>query len=262
MVLLLAAALLAGCTGGSGGQPVTTAGSPGTGAAAGEPLSGEVTIFAAASLTNAFKALGEAFTAAHPGVEVTFNFAGSQTLATQITQGAPADVFASANPEQMAVVEQAGAVRGQPRVFARNEMAIAVEPGNPLGIDGLAGLAHRERIVVLAAPQVPAGAYARQVLANAGVDVAPDSLEQDVREAMSKVALGEADAAIVYTSDIVAADGDVGRVAIPEEVNVAATYPLAQLTAGPNPRAAAAFVDFATSQRAREILADHGFAAP
>lgn len=250
VALLLGVALLAAC-GGSDGAP----------AAAGGP-SGELVVFAAASLTDAFDDLGAAFTEAHPGVDLVFSFAGSHTLATQVVQGAPADVLASANPRQMDVAQRAGAVRGDPHVFARNRLAIAVEAGNPRDVDGLADLAEPELIVVLPAPEVPAGAYARTALARAGVEAAPDSLEQDVREALSKVSLGEADAAVVYASDIAAAGDDVARVAIPDDVNVAATYPIAELAAGANPAAAAAFVDFARSQRAQRILADHGFAAP
>jgi len=171
-------------------------------------------------------------------------------------------VFASANPAQMEVVAQAGRVRGQPRTFARTRLAIAVEPGNPLAVDGLQDLAEPDLVVVLPAPTVPAGAYARRALARAGVEAAADSLAQSVREALSKVVLGEADAAVVYASDVIAAGDDVARVAIDEEANVTATYPIAVLNAGSNPAAAAAFVDFTDSEPARAVLAEHGFAAP
>lgn len=258
MALLVAGALLAAC----GGSP-TDAGATGPAApAATDRLAGEVTVFAAASLTEAFTDLKAAFTAAHPEAEVAVSFAGSQTLATQITQGAPADVFASANPAQMEVVAQAGRVRGQPRTFARTRLAIAVEPGNPLAVDGLQDLAEPDLVVVLPAPTVPAGAYARRALARAGVEAAADSLAQSVREALSKVVLGEADAAVVYASDVLAAGDDVARVAIDEEANVTATYPIAVLNAGSNPAAAAAFVDFTDNEPARAVLAEHGFAAP
>jgi molybdate transport system substrate-binding protein len=225
-------------------------------------VSGEVVAFAAASLTDAFEALAMAFSEANPAVKVTSNFAGSQQLAGQITQGAPASVFASANQTQMDVVADAGLIAGQPQVFASNRLTIAVEPGNPLGIKGLADLARPDITLVMAAEEVPAGQYARQALDAAGVQVAPASLETDVRAVLSKVALGEADAGIVYRSDVVAADGDVDAVEIPAAQNVPAAYPIAVLADAPNLAAARAFVDFVTSKQGQHILAEHGFAAP
>ena len=154
----------------------------------------ELNVFAAASLTEAFTELGERFTAEHPGVTVAFNFAGSNDLVTQLQQGAPADVLATADAGNM---EEAASLTGAPQAFAGNELVIAVEPGNPEGISGLADLAGEDLKVVLAAPEVPAGKYAQEALAKAGVTVQPVSLEVSVKGVVTKVSLGEADAGIV-----------------------------------------------------------------
>ena len=224
--------------------------------------SGELVVFAAASLSDAFAEVADAYTAAHAGPPVVVNTAGSQTLAHQITEGAPADVFASADPAQMAVVDEAGYVDGAPVVFASNRLAIAVEPGNPRGIQGLGDLDDAGLVVVLPVEQVPAGAYAREALAAAGLAVQPASREPDVRAALSKVALGEADAAIVYASDVAAADGRVDGVAIPTAANVTATYPIAALTSAADPNAAGAFVDFVLADVGQAILGRHGLQPP
>ncbi|HVL98124.1 MAG TPA: molybdate ABC transporter substrate-binding protein [Egibacteraceae bacterium] len=223
---------------------------------------GEVVVFAAASLAEGFTAVGEAFRGKHPTVGVRFSFAGSDTLSRQVVEGAPADVLASADPVQMAAVEAAGSLAAPPSVFARNVLAIAVEPGNPLGISGLADLGEPGLLLALAGEEVPAGAYARSALEAAGVTVRPATREPDVRAAMSKVVLGEADAAIVYASDVAAAAGRVAGVAIPPEHNVSAAYLIARLDGAPNPRGARAFVDFVLGAEARDILAEHGFLRP
>ncbi|MPZ88594.1 MAG: molybdate ABC transporter substrate-binding protein [Nitriliruptorales bacterium] len=246
---------LTGCgAGAAGGGSQQATGPP-------SAVSGEVTVFAAASLTGAFEDLGEAFVERNPEAEMTFNFAGSQQLAGQIVHGAPADVFASANPTQMDVVADADLLASEPEVFATNLLEIAVEPGNPLGIQGLEDLAAPEVTLVLAAPDVPAGQYAAEALDGAGVEVDPASLEIDVRAALSKVALGEADAGIVYVSDMTAHDGVEG-VAIPGEQNIRASYPIATVASSPNPGAASAFVRFTRFGPGQRILADHGFGAP
>lgn len=224
-------------------------------------VSGELIVFAAASLTDAFDALSDAFVGANPEVEVVFNHAGSQTLASQIDEGAPSDVFASANDTQMDAVAAAGNLAGEPETFTANLLAIAVEPGNPLGISGLEDLADPGLVLVLPAEEVPAGQYAREALDAAGIEVAPASLEQDVRAARSKVELGEADASIVYASDIVASDAVAG-IDIPIEHNVPASYPIAVLADAPNPTAAEAFVAFVLSEDGQQILASYGFTAP
>lgn len=265
--------LLVACGGGSADQAASEAR---TGAAAAEPaaesdpaagsesaaasdLSGELVVHAAASLTDAFGDVQQAFTEQHPDVTVTYNFAGSQQLAQQLTSGAPGDVFASANQRQMDVVTEAGLLEGESRPFIGNVLAIAVEPGNPLGIQALADLARPDVTVVLAAEEVPAGQYAKEALDSAGVQVTPASLETDVRAVLQRVALGEADAGIVYTSDVTAAEQDVEAVTIPDDQNVPATYPIATLADAPNPDAAAAFVDFVLSGDGQEILVEYGF---
>ena len=264
---------MSGVTVGSGARvPLVVAGILGVVAACGPAgaggdddapgaVSGELTVFAAASLTDAFDALSAAFVEANPDVEVVRNHAGSQTLANQINEGAPADVFASADREQMGAVEAAGNLAGEAQVLTANVLAIAVEPGNPLGVGGLEDLADPELVLVLPAAEVPAGRYARQVLAAAGVEVSPASLEQGVRAALSKVELGEADAAIVFASDVIASDVADG-VEIPAAHNVVATYPVAVLRDAPNPSAAEAFVAFVLAEVGQEILADHGFTSP
>lgn len=227
-----------------------------------DTIAGDVVVFAAASLTDAFDELGEVFTDTNPGIRVLFNYAGSQTLAHQINEGAPADLFASANVAQMAMVSGASNVSGDPQVFATNSLAIAVEQGNPLGIADLADLAHPDVVLVLAAEQVPAGRYAREALRRAGIAVTPASLEVDVRAALAKVELGEADASIVYASDIAASDGRAEGITIPVEDNVTAAYPIAVLAQAANRSAADAFVAFVLNEDGQTILADYGFASP
>jgi len=219
----------------------------------------DVTVFAAASLTAAFTELGDAFTAANPGAEVTFSFAGSSELAAQLREGAPADVFASADLANMAVLTDADLVDGQPEVFATNAAEIIVEAGNPRGITGVADLANDDLVVVQCAPEVPCGAYAEQVFANAGVTVVPSSLEQNVKAVASKVLLGEADAGLVYRTDVLAAGDDADGVAIPDDVNVVAEYPIALVSDAPDPRGGRAFIDFVLSAAGQQILADAGF---
>ncbi len=224
--------------------------------------SGELLVFAAASLTDAFDELGDAFTAAEPRVEVVLNLAGSQTLASQIVEGATADVFASADPTQMDVVAAAGELAHDPQVFTTNRLAIAVEPGNPLGLTGLEDLADPELLVVLPAEENPAGRYARQALDAAGVALTPVSLERDVRAARSKVELGEADATIVYASDIVAARRRVDGIDLPAEHDVPVAYPIARLADAPDAEVADAFVAFVLSEQGQAILATYGFTSP
>lgn len=216
----------------------------------------ELRIFAAASLTDAFTRLGDEFSSAHPGVAVTLSFAGSNDLVTQIGQGAPADVFASADTTDM---EKAGDLVDRPQTFAGNKLVIAVAPENPKGVTGLADLARKDLKVVLAAPEVPAGRYAREILAAADVAVRPVSLEVSVKGVVTKVSLGEADAGIVYATDVAAAEGAVDGVAIPDDQNVVAVYPLATLAASAHAEDARAFVDLVLSPEGQQILADAGF---
>jgi molybdate transport system substrate-binding protein len=222
----------------------------------------DLTVFAAASLTEAFQEIARLFTAEHPETKTVFNFAGSQQLAGQIIEAAPADVFASANAEQMNRVSEAGLVSGSPKQFATTHLAIAVEPGNPQKISGLADLARRDLVIVLAAEEVPAGRYAREALEKAGVSATPASFEIDVRSVLAKIAIGEADAGIVYQSDIVAAARKVAAVDIPARHNVTATYPIAVLAKAPNAAAATEFVTFVLSDAGRAVLSRFGFGPP
>lgn len=219
-------------------------------------------MFAAASLTDAFEDLGERFEQVNPDVEVAFNFESSSTLATQIAEGAPADVFASASQVTMDTVDDAGLVAGECTDFAGNSLQIVVEPGNPKGIERLEDLAQPDLTVVLAAEQVPAGEYARQALDEQAIEVEPASLETDVRAVLSRVALGEADAGIVYVSDVIAAGGDVEGVEIPQDQNVPVSYPVATLADGPNPEVGEAFVAYVLSREGQDVLNEFGFSSP
>jgi molybdate transport system substrate-binding protein len=245
-MLAVAALVLAACGGGSGGG-------------AGVGSAGEFKVFAAASLTAAFTKIGEDFTAANGGTRVTFNFAGSQALATQIRQGAPADVFASADSANLDKVKD---LVGTPHSFASNLLAIVVERGNPKGVKGLDDLANPDLKVVLAAPDVPAGRYAAQILGKAGVGVKPVSQEDNVKAVVTKVSLGEADAGIVYVTDVTAGGGRVEGVEIPEDQNVLATYPIATVKASRAQERAQAFVDLVLSAEGQQVLGRYGFLPP
>jgi molybdate transport system substrate-binding protein len=248
LVLGVVAAFLAGCGGGVG----TTSPSA-------TPLSGTISVFAAASLTAAFNALGASFQGANPGLGVRFNYAGTPTLVTQIEQGAPADVFASADTPNMDRLKGDGFTTGKVRVFAHNKLEIVVAPGNPKRIAGLSDLAKPGVIYITEAPTVPAGKYALQALRMAGVTVTPKSLETDVKSVVSKIELGEADAGIVYTTDVTAAGSKVQGVPIPDADNVVATYPIVAVKAGANATAAAAFIAFVLSAAGQSKLQSFGF---
>lgn len=222
-------------------------------------VSGDITVFAAASLTAAFTELGDAFMAANPDAEVTFNFAGSSDLVAQITEGAPVDVFASADVNNMDKLVHAGLDADDPVVFATNVAEIIVEPGNPTGITGVSDLADDDLVVVQCAPEVPCGSYAERIFANAGVTVTPASLEENVKAVVTKVTLGEADAGIVYRTDVLAAGGDADGVVIPDDVNVVAEYPIVLTANAANPDGARAFIDFVLGPSGQEILAGFGF---
>ena len=222
----------------------------------------ELTVFAAASLTDAFTKAGDEFARSNAGVRFTFNFSSSSTLATQIANGAPADVFASADEANMQKIVDARLGDGAPSVFATNRLAIAVAAGNPRKVASLADLARPGVVVVLAAPTVPAGRYALDALAKAGVTVRPASQELDVRSVLNKVALGEADAGIVYVTDVLSAGARVGSVTIPEEQQVVARYPIAVVAKAKDPRLAKAFVAYLTSEEGRRLLAGFGFSPP
>ena len=255
--LLVCALALVGVIGTSCGSDDDDSGS-----AAAAPVSGDVTVFAAASLTDAFTEIGDAFTVAYPEAAVRFNFAASSELVTQIREGAPADVVASADVSNMTKLTDAGNNAAEPVVFTTNLAEIVVGAGNPERITGVADLANHDLIVVLCAPDVPCGRYAVQIFENAGVTVTPKSLEENVRAVVTKVALGEADAGIVYATDVTAAGAEVEGVEIPADINVVAEYPIAVTTEAPNAEGAQAFIDFVTGEQGQEILASYGFLAP
>lgn len=224
----------------------------------GTGLDGEILVSAAASLVDAMSDMEEAFEARHPGVDVMLNLAGSSTLREQIVGGAPADVFASADTTTMEAVVDAGEAAGTPATFAHNRLQIAVPADNPGGIASLDDLADESLFVGLCAPEVPCGRYAREVLANAGVTPAIDTLEPDARALLTKVAEGELDAAIIYATDV-DASGSVRGIEIPTGLNLTADYLIVALSDPPNPAGAAAFVDFVLGDDGQRILRAWGF---
>lgn len=225
-------------------------------------LAGSITVFAGSSLTDAFKKAGDQLKVRNPGTDYVFNFGSSSTLATQIMNGAPADVFASADDVNMQKVVDANLNDGAPAFFVANRLQIAVAAGNPKQIGGLADLAKPGLIVVLAGPTVPAGRYALEALQKAGVTVRPASQEVDVRAVLNKVALGEADAGIVYVTDVRSAGNRVTGVNIPEQHQVVARYPIAVVKESKNPRLAKAYVDYLLSDDGQKLLAEFGFSRP
>jgi molybdate transport system substrate-binding protein len=216
-----------------------------------------IVVFAASSLTGAFEDLAGSYNDAHQNTAFRFNFLSSSDLATQLLQGAEADVYASADQANMEKVVAAGLVAGDPKVFVRNELQIVVAPGNPLGIESLEDLADPELVLALCVEECPAGAYARAALDKAGVAVEPDSLEPDVKAVATRVELGEADAGIVYASDVAALGDSASGVPIPDRNNVIATYSIAVLKAASSE--ASGFVDLVLSEPGREVLEKHGF---
>ena len=220
---------------------------------------GTITVFAAASLTEAFTTIARDLEADVPGTTVVLNLGASSALAQQVVNGAPADVFAAASPATMATVVDAGAAR-EPAVFARNTLQIAVPADGP--DVALADFADPERTLALCAPEVPCGAAAARAFAAAGVTPRPDTLEQDVKAALSKVRLGEVDAALVYRTDVLAAGDDVRGISFPEASAAVNDYPIATLTDSENADGAALFVDRVLSDEGQRVLADAGFGPP
>jgi len=242
-------------TSGTGGDdPQSSASSAG--------VTGSLTVFAAASLTESFTQIGKDFEAANPGSKVTFSFGGSSTLATQINQGAKVDVFASAAPANMKTVTDAGNGDGTPTTFVKNQLVIAVPKGNPKGINGLSDLVKPGVKVALCAATVPCGAAANTALTAANVKLTPVTLEQDVKSALSKVKLGEVDAALVYRTDAKADPSDVDGVGFPESAKAVNEYPMVVLKNAKNKTAAQAFVAYVLSDRGKAVLTQAGFQAP
>jgi molybdate transport system substrate-binding protein len=254
------ALVLAACSSSTSSSPSGSA-ATGSAAAAGK-VTGQLVVFAATSLTEAFDKIGAQFEAAHPGVTVKFNYNGSSSLATSITQGAPADVFASAAPSNMKTVTDASLASGTPQDFARNTGEIMVEKGNPHHVTSVKDLANPALKVVVCAPEVPCGKVATAVFKNAGVTVKPVSEEQNVGGVVTKVTLGEADAGIVYVTDVKAHESKATGVPIPADQNDITAYPIAELKDAPNATAAAAFISYVLGPDGQQVLASFGFLPP
>ncbi|MEG8280903.1 molybdate ABC transporter substrate-binding protein [Streptomyces sp. AHA2] len=225
-------------------------------------LSGSVTVFAAASLQESFEKLGATFEKRHPGTEITFSFGGSDSLAAGINSGAPADVFAAASPRTMALVADRKATAGTPATFVRNRLQIATLPGNPDRITSLRDLAKPGLKVVLCDRTVPCGAAAQKALRAGGLKVTPASYEQDVKSALTKVELKEADAAVVYRTDVRAAGDKVDGVDFPESADAVNDYPIALLEHARNPETAKAFIALVRSAEGQKVLSGAGFLKP
>ncbi len=265
---LAAAAVLAtalattacGSSGDSGASSTTTSTTSSTTSSA-AAVSGTVTVFAAASLKEAFTTLGTQFESAHPGTKVVFNFGPSSGLATSIVGGAPADVFASASQKNMDQVT-AASLATNPTPFVSNVMEIAVPAANPAHIDSVDDLAKAGVKVALCQAQVPCGTVAAKVFSNAKLTVKPVSQEVDVKSVLTKVSLGEVDAGVVYVTDVRTAGDKVKGIEIPSDVNASTTYPIVTLTKAPNAAAAAAFTAYVLSADGQAVLTADGFAKP
>ncbi|MFI5670602.1 molybdate ABC transporter substrate-binding protein [Streptomyces sp. NPDC051704] len=231
------------------------AASPSASASA-EPKAANLTVLAASSLTDVFKTAGAAYEKAHPGTKITFSFAGSQELAAQVKQGAPADALVTADTKTMDGLK---AETNDPAIIAKNRLVIAAGKGNPFKVDELKDLADTKMKVVLAAPEVPVGRYSKQILDAQKIEVKPVSQEANVRAVLSKVELGEADAGLVYKTDTIKSGDKVAVVDIPDAENAVASYPAATLKSSKNAEAAAAFVAWLSTPEAQKILQDAGF---
>lgn len=244
-----------------GGLVLGACGGPGVeeGAPAGGRPTGEVTVLAAASLTEAFEQIAADVERDHPGTDVRLSFGGSSALATQVTQGAPADVLATASTSTMETAVGAGAVE-EPRVFARNRLTLAVPRGNPAGIEGVDDLAREDVRLATCLPEVPCGAAAQRLAEATGTALHPVTQERDVKATLAKVRLGEVDAGLVYVTDVRAAAGAVDEVPLPDAPTT--DYPLAVVADAPNPALARAFVEAVQSDRGRAALREAGFTTP
>lgn len=245
----VAALALAGCSG-TENPPATD-----------DALAGTVNVFAASSLREVFALMSTEFSERHPGVDVVLNLGGSSTLAGQIVQGAPADVFAAANEATMGTVREAGLVDSAP-VFATNTLELVVPAGNPGRVTGLADLARPELFVALCAPEVPCGAASAAVLAAAGVTPSVDSLEQEVDAVLTKVSFDGIDAGLVYRTDVLAAKGPVEGISFAGAEAATNHYPIGVTSEAANSEAAAAFVEYVLSPAGQELLEEAGFGSP
>src|SRR5215472_10874172 len=261
IMVALAAAAMAGCS--SSTSPAPAGGSSPSSPAASSPASatGTITVFAASSLKETFTKLGSQFEAAHPGDTVKFSFGASSTLATQITSGAPADVFASAAPKNMDTVVSAGDA-SSPQDFAKNTAEIAVPPSNPANVSSVSDLAKSSVKVALCQPQVPCGVVAASVFKNAGVTVKPVTLQPDVKSVLTQVELGNVDAGMVYVTDVRAAGSKVKGVTIPASDNASTLYPIATISSSKHTSVAQAFMSYVLSPAGQQVLTAAGFQKP
>jgi molybdate transport system substrate-binding protein len=256
VVAALAALALTAC-----GSSATSSSTSSAASSPSDSAAGSITVFAASSLKEAFTRIGADYEAAHPGATITFSFGASSTLATQITQQAPADVFASASQKTMDTVTAAGAASGD-KVFAVNTMEIATPPNPTTPVASLADLAKPGVKVVVCQKDVPCGAAAAKLFTQNNLSVTPVSEEVDVKAVLSKVVLGEADAGIVYVTDVLAAGTKVVGVPIAADQNVTTTYPIAPITGSANAATAQAFVDYVLSPAGQKVLSAAGFSSP
>jgi molybdate transport system substrate-binding protein len=252
----LSLALVSGCNSSDNAAPASSS-APSTSAAG-----GKIIVFAAASLKQTFTDIGEQFKTDNPGASVEFSFAGSSDLVTQLTQGAPADVFASADNNNMDKASHAGLLAGDPVNFASNTLTIAVAPGNPKKIASFKDLTQQGLNVVVCAPQVPCGSATQRVEQATGVTLNPVSEESSVTDVLNKVTTGEADAGLVYVTDAKGAGDKVGEVPFPEAAGAVNTYPIAVLKESKNPELAHKFVDLVTGESGQKVLNAAGFAKP
>ncbi|AXH34719.1 molybdate ABC transporter substrate-binding protein [Humibacter sp. BT305] len=259
LALGAAALLLAGCS----GTPAAGSSNPPGADSSVSALEGSIAVYAAASLKQTFTDLAQRFEEAHPGVTVELTFAGSSDLVTQITEGAPADVFASADEKNMTKLTDVGLVAPDAPVdFATNVLEIAVPSGNPGGVRSFADLARPDLKVVVCAPQVPCGSATAAIEQATGVTLTPASEESSVTDVLGKVSSGEADAGLVYVTDVASAGDAVDGIPFPESSEAVNTYPIAPVSASANPAAAREFVDFVAGPDGRAVLAAAGFGAP
>ncbi|WP_020137113.1 molybdate ABC transporter substrate-binding protein [Streptomyces sp. 351MFTsu5.1] len=258
----LGAAALLALSACSGSDDSSSAKSGSAQPGSGTKISGDITVFAAASLKESFTTLGKDFEKAHPGTKVTFSFGGSDSLAASITGGAPADVFASASPKTMKVVTDAEDNAGAPATFVRNQLEIATLPGNPDQVASLKDLTGKDLKVVLCDKTVPCGAAAEKALTASKLKLTPVSYEEDVKSALNKVVLKEADAAVVYRTDVRAAGDKVEGVEFPESADAVNAYPIALLKESKNTETAKAFIALVRSAEGQKVLTAAGFLRP
>ncbi|MGN7223584.1 molybdate ABC transporter substrate-binding protein [Curtobacterium flaccumfaciens] len=248
---------LAACTAPDTGSGASTPAGSGT-----EGPTGSITVFAAASLQQTFTTLGTQYETAHPGASIRFSFAGSSDLVTQIQNGAPADVFAAADQANMTKLTSGDLVTGSPRAFATNTLEIAVAPGNPRGIGGLDDLTVPGVQLVTCAAPVPCGAATAEVESASGIDLEPVSEEQSVTDVLGKVESGQADAGLVYVTDVRGAGGKVDGVPFDESSKAVNTYPIGVLRESQDPELAQAFSEYVRSAAGQRVLSDAGFGKP